>query len=145
MERQASLAKTSNVRDLFWDAFFGIPLGGADVLYRTSSLRAVDGLPEGIELGEDWVGGLRVARQGCYAIIPDRLVHKRSRRDHGWSDEVFLHTLIVFEQEAHRWLRHTVTRGSITFCSAPLASSHERHSGGASLSRRCRSSPACTL
>ena len=100
---KTSWPKRSMVRNVFWDAFFGLALGGADILYRKAPLRAVGGLPEGIELREDWVGGLRVARQGNFAIIPDRLVLKRMREDQRWSEPDCERTMQIFRQDAERW------------------------------------------
>ena len=77
------------VRDVFWDAFYGVPLGGAGVLYRSDVLHVVGGLYEGLTVGEDRVGGLRIAAQGPYVILPDRLRLMRTRAGHSW-DEVEL-------------------------------------------------------
>ena len=92
------------VRNVFWDAFFGLCLGGANILYRTASLRAVGGLPEGINHKEDWVGGLRVAKQGNYAIIPDRLILVRMRKNDRWSEDVSDRTKQILRQEVEKWV-----------------------------------------
>lgn len=96
------------VRDVFWDVFYGVPLGGAGVLYRTQALRGVGGLYEGLSVGEDRVGGLRVAAQGFYLILPQRLMLVRTGSGGNWDYSELKRSHRVAQEEAARWapVRH---------------------------------------
>jgi len=90
------------VRDVFWDAFYGVAMGGEGVLYRKDVLRNVGGLYEGLTVGEDRVGGLRIAACGSYVILPDRLKLKRTRVGHRWDEVELKRSYLAAQEEAVR-------------------------------------------
>ncbi len=96
--------RRTTCRERFWDAFYGVPLGGAGVLYRTEVLRRVGGLFDKLEVGEDRVGGVRVASQGPYVVLPDRHKLVRTRGADNWMDHLDRDAVLLFlEAEARCW------------------------------------------
>jgi hypothetical protein len=58
---------------------------------------------EGVEKGEDWIGAVRVAAQGPFVVVGERLKLVRTREHHEWSSGGFDMVRALFLAETQRW------------------------------------------
>jgi GT2 family glycosyltransferase len=94
-----------STRMVLWDAFYGVPIGGPGVLFARRILETCDGLIEGLEVGEDWAGAIRIAAQGPVVLLPEPLMEVRVWGTHRWASKhsEFAKALSAVPLEAQRW------------------------------------------